>query len=314
MLLSILQSKRVLQYDFGVGTGLAIGAGVSAISGAAQIASTGKLNKKNRRFQEEQAWKANQTNLENWERQNRYNEMSIQGDRRYLEERWGIENAYNSPQAQMERFKAAGLNPNLIYGQSSMGGTISPPESDGAAPMPAANKSDYRGQGAPPIDLLEGIMAINKFRADKAQTDLVREQIKTENSRRAIMAIEGWGKMLGNRKGQRELDLFNELFSTSVDGAKAGVGKTLADTKLANQTREQSAQRFPYQLKQDQQNNKLGEKAIENAGYDNTIKRFKSTLAEKGISPEDDMFNRLLQLLMDRMGFGPKVIMETPKN
>lgn len=40
---------------------------------------------------------------------------------------WKLNNEYNSPQAQMERFKAAGLNPNLIYGQGSNGNSSSPP-------------------------------------------------------------------------------------------------------------------------------------------------------------------------------------------
>jgi hypothetical protein len=32
---------------------------------------------------------------------------------------WNRQNIYNSPQAQMERFKEAGLNPHLIYGQTN---------------------------------------------------------------------------------------------------------------------------------------------------------------------------------------------------
>lgn len=34
-------------------------------------------------------------------------------------EQWNRENEYNSPQEQMKRYKAAGLNPNLIYGQQN---------------------------------------------------------------------------------------------------------------------------------------------------------------------------------------------------
>lgn len=43
-------------------------------------------------------------------------------------ESWHMQNAYNTPAAQMARFKAAGLNPNLIYGQGNSGnsGDISP--------------------------------------------------------------------------------------------------------------------------------------------------------------------------------------------
>ncbi|AXH77291.1 MAG: DNA pilot protein [Microviridae sp.] len=36
-------------------------------------------------------------------------------------ENWNRVNEYNSPAAQMERFKAAGLNPNLIYSRGSAG-------------------------------------------------------------------------------------------------------------------------------------------------------------------------------------------------
>lgn len=37
-------------------------------------------------------------------------------------EQWNRENEYNSPSAQMERYKAAGLNPNLIYSQQNTAG------------------------------------------------------------------------------------------------------------------------------------------------------------------------------------------------
>lgn len=37
---------------------------------------------------------------------------------------WEMQNAYNTPEAQMARFEAAGLNPNLIYSQSNEAGSI----------------------------------------------------------------------------------------------------------------------------------------------------------------------------------------------
>lgn len=43
-------------------------------------------------------------------------------------EMWNKQNAYNSPEQQMERFKAAGLNPNLIYGQGSPGNATTMPK------------------------------------------------------------------------------------------------------------------------------------------------------------------------------------------
>lgn len=37
---------------------------------------------------------------------------------------WNMQNAYNTPAAQMARYQEAGLNPNLIYGQSNMAGDV----------------------------------------------------------------------------------------------------------------------------------------------------------------------------------------------
>ena len=63
------------------------------------IISTAMANDANERMQHEQ----NKWNLEQWNRNN----------------------AYNSPAAQMQRFKAAGLNPDLMYQQGTPG--LSPP-------------------------------------------------------------------------------------------------------------------------------------------------------------------------------------------
>lgn len=50
---------------------------------------------------------------------NRAQERVNQDNIRLSWDMWHAANEYNSPQNQMARFKAAGLNPNLIYGQMS---------------------------------------------------------------------------------------------------------------------------------------------------------------------------------------------------
>lgn len=49
---------------------------------------------------------------------------------------FNMANAYNSPSAQMARFKAAGLNPNLMYGQMANSASA-PSMSAGSAPSPS---------------------------------------------------------------------------------------------------------------------------------------------------------------------------------
>lgn len=48
--------------------------------------------------------------------------MKLQNE--YNIKNWEMQNAYNTPAAQMLRYAEAGLNPNLIYGQSNMAGSI----------------------------------------------------------------------------------------------------------------------------------------------------------------------------------------------
>lgn len=55
-------------------------------------------------------------------REARYSQAHLQD--RYNMKYWNLQNEYNSPVAQMQRFREAGLNPNLIYGQTNMAGDV----------------------------------------------------------------------------------------------------------------------------------------------------------------------------------------------
>lgn len=57
-----------------------------------------------------------------------YNKKLASQQNQYNIDMWKMQADYNSPQAQMQRFKDAGLNPNLIYGQGSSGNMSSAPE------------------------------------------------------------------------------------------------------------------------------------------------------------------------------------------
>lgn len=85
--------------------------GAAVLGQGANIVSTAMTNQANERMQQQQnAW-----NLEQWHRNNEY----------------------NSPSAQLQRMKAAGLNPDLMYGQNASGaaGNASSPAA-GTNPIP----------------------------------------------------------------------------------------------------------------------------------------------------------------------------------
>ena len=58
---------------------------------------------------------------------------------------WQMQNAYNDPAQQMSRLKKAGLNPNLVYGQSVSGATG---QAGAVAPSKAAPYSMDLGTAA----------------------------------------------------------------------------------------------------------------------------------------------------------------------
>lgn len=90
--------------DFGL---LAAGAGLDLVSGLINTGTQFATSKKLMDYQ-------NQLNIQNWK----------------------MANEYNSPKAQMERYKAAGLNPNLVYGSlgQTAAGNLSSPSSSGVNP------------------------------------------------------------------------------------------------------------------------------------------------------------------------------------
>ena len=62
------------------------------------------------------------------------NERMQHAQNKWNLDQWNRNNAYNSPAAQMQRFKAAGLNPDLMYQQGTPGISSSPAQ--GSNPIP----------------------------------------------------------------------------------------------------------------------------------------------------------------------------------
>lgn len=98
-------------------------------------------------------------------------------------EMWNQGNKYNSPSAQMDRLKAAGLNPNLVYGSGSAAGNTS-----GQLPKYNAPTVDYNYK--PPVDIggaiegatggfAQGLGMFQDMRLKQAQSDNMKEQNKT---------------------------------------------------------------------------------------------------------------------------------------
>jgi hypothetical protein len=92
---------------------------------------------------------------------------------------WNKANEYNTPAAQMQRYKDAGLNPNLIYGQGSNG------NSPNVLPQYHAPQLSYDYK--PGLNVSSAISDYQDFTIKKAQADNLQEQNKVIKANAIIM-------------------------------------------------------------------------------------------------------------------------------
>nr|AXH75631.1 MAG: DNA pilot protein [Microviridae sp.] len=101
----------------------------------------------------------------------KYNQRMYEKQRTDALTDWNMQNQYNSPAAQMERLKAAGLNPNLVYG-------------DGGATMASAPIRQSQAQDWHPsekkIDLGSNAMMGYDIKIKQAQLDNINQDTEVK--------------------------------------------------------------------------------------------------------------------------------------
>ena len=135
---------------------------------------------------------------------------------------WGMQNNYNSPQSQMQRFQDAGLNKNLIYGQGNSGnaGSVQTPD------VQAVHFQSPQWGDAVKEAPLAFMNAIYELDQKKAQTNLLQTQ--------ADIAKEEF--LLRINKNQRvafDLAQDKQLAPYNLDLKKEQVRQTRVGTDLA---------------------------------------------------------------------------------
>lgn len=141
-------------------------------------------------------------------------------------EMWNMQNLYNSPEAQMNRFKEAGLNPHLIYGQGSAGNASSPPQYQ---PANLQYKYEAPAYGAAVNSVVPTLMAVGTWMQNMrlSEAELESKKTNTEKSRQLIDFLVQKNPMAIN-----EIENRLSLFPYQQQMQQAGV-KT-AQTKLAD--------------------------------------------------------------------------------
>lgn len=165
-----------------------VGTAIGAIGGAA-ISAIGNFfgNKSNQKASDRL-----------FEKQAQFSREERIAQQQWIEEMYARNNAYNTPAAQMERYKAAGLNPDLIYSQGDSG-NASFPEAPSQAATPTASvipKNTYGDTAA--IVAQTGLMT--------AQAKALESQAKKTDTEESLLTAD---YLLRKARTESDIELQN---------------------------------------------------------------------------------------------------------
>lgn len=165
-----------------------VGTAIGAIGGAA-VSAIGNFfgNKSNQKASDRL-----------FEKQSQFSREERIAQQKWIEEMYARNNAYNTPAAQMERYKAAGLNPDLIYSQGDSG-NASFPEAPSQASTPTASvipKNTYGDTAA--IAAQTGLMT--------AQAKALESQAKKTDTEESLLTAD---YLLRKARTESDIELQN---------------------------------------------------------------------------------------------------------
>lgn len=130
--------------------------------------------------------------------------------RKWNEDMWNKQNAYNTPAMQMQRLKKAGLNPALMYGQGNVG-----------------NAEKVQGYQQPQIENIGANVA--QATAAGTQVDMLQEQ-------KAVLRAEAIQKLANAENLKSTSNRTNQLVQAELSNITSGTKKIDTEVQLIEQT------------------------------------------------------------------------------
>jgi len=190
-----------------------IGGGSQAIGSGINAWQTGRMNKASRAFSRQMYERQYQDSIDFW----------------------NMQNAYNSPQAQMERYQQAGLNKNLIFGSGNPGNA-------GAIPTPDAIRPQFETPqwGNVPAHALSTVSSMYDLEAKSAQIDNLKAQNTVILQDALLKAAETYATGIRGQRGEFDLNFERELRSVSADARREALRqlRTNIDVTMNRDARE----------------------------------------------------------------------------
>lgn len=226
--------------------------------------------------------------MQQWNQQ-AWNEKMWDKQKAWSKQMWHLQNEYNSPQAQMQRFEQAGLNPKLMYGRGSSGQAtpVQQPDIKGYTRAEAANVT--RG-----FDAFGDYQRMSNIRAQtsnlQAQTDLAKQNAY-------LTAQKTANELLNNQQGKLSYGIAKELRDTQVEAAKVNLEnqkKELEGRTLENKFNQVSLNPRVNKIKAELKNALETGKGIK---LQNQLKKWEVELSKANLTPKDMWILRFVEYL-----------------
>lgn len=206
---------------------------------------------------------------------------------------WNRQNEYNSPAAQMARYKAAGLNPNLIYGQTNE--------------APAVRSTDVKSWNptAPNYGAGIGNAMLSGLSAYQDMT-MQDEQIKNMQAQRQNMwldsLIKGADIFSKNLKNSKDVELYDTYKQTAIELLRGITART--DVTLSQEARDAAMHAPNLQAAIERIANISSDTAKKNAEIANlkgtgVLQNMEIAMRKLGMSWSDPLWARMLAQFAD---------------
>lgn len=196
---------------------------------------------------------------------------------------WHRQNAYNDPSAQMARLRAAGLNPNLIYGSSPSGA------SGNADALPAVKAPEYKIDNP-----VQGFNQFADYAKTEATTNNLQEHSKVLSQEAILKAAQISDIGIKSARSKFDLGLAKDLRETSLQAAKANLRNTETNTigtEIDNRFKDLSLRHRVKDIYYRVQNARA---TLKGTNLSNQLKKYELELNQLGIQKDDNLILRLL--------------------
>lgn len=169
---------------------------------------------------------------------------------------WNMQNEYNSPQQTMARLKAAGLNPNLIYGGATAGNAGEPRGSSVSAGQAKAPEL--------PGNIGQSLLAYQDFQQKELNQDRTAQAMEIGDIQKELLQAQVVKTLADAASTETGTGMKISMFPTNLELAQKRLEQMQAGNALKWQQLEQSEKQFPAQLAALFLKNKMTEEQIKN--------------------------------------------------